>query len=46
MGNKDFRKREQKKPKKTAKKVIPLNLEPQVQVEVIRKGKKEREEEI
>ncbi len=44
MSNRDFRKREAKKPKKDAKKAIkPLNLEPQVQVEVIRKGKKPEE---
>jgi hypothetical protein len=46
MGRRDFRRREPKKPKKTAKKaqVIPEML-PQVEVEVIKKGKKEGEEE-
>lgn len=46
MGRRDFRRREPKKPKKTEKKaqVIPEML-PQVEVEVIKKGKKEREEE-
>ena len=45
MSNKDFRKREAKKPKKDSKKVIKLNLEPTVNVEVIKKGKKVQEEE-
>jgi len=46
MGRRDFRWREPKKPKKTAKKpqAIPEIL-PQVEVEVIKKGKKERGEE-
>ncbi len=44
MGRRDFRRRESKKPKKTAKKaqMIPEMLP---QVEVIKKVKKEREEE-
>jgi hypothetical protein len=46
MSNKDFRKREAKKPKKDSKKVIKLNLEQPVNVEVIKKGKKVSEEEI
>ncbi len=46
MGKRDFRWRERKKPKKTEKKpqTIPEML-PQVETEVIKKGKKEREEE-
>jgi len=46
MGRRNFRRREPKKPKKTAKKiqVIPEML-PQVEVEVIKKGKKEGGEE-
>lgn len=46
MGRRDFRRREPKKPKKTAKKAqVILEMLPQVEVEVIKKGKKEREEE-
>ena len=46
MGSKDYRHREQKKPKKDAKKEsIPTILPPPVEVEVIRKPRKEREEE-
>ncbi len=41
MSNKDYRKRETKKPKKDAKKTAKINLEPQITVEVIKKGKKE-----
>jgi hypothetical protein len=46
MGRRDFRWRERKKPKKTVKKpqAIPEML-PQVEVEVIKKRKKEPEEE-
>lgn len=40
MSNKDYRKRETKKTKKDAKKVTKLNIEPTVNVEVIKKGKK------
>jgi hypothetical protein len=40
MSNKDYRKRETKKPKKDAKKVTKLNIEPTVNVEIIKKGKK------
>jgi len=45
MGNRDFGKREHKKPKKDSKKSPQINIEPQMQVEVIRKGKKIRDEE-
>ncbi len=41
MSNKDFRRREAKKPKKDAKKTTKVNFEPQINVEVIKKGKKE-----
>ena len=46
MGRRDYRHREPKKPKKDAKKIAatPI-LQPPVTVEVIKKGKKEREEE-
>jgi len=44
MGNRDIHKREQKKPKKDAKKISHIDIEPQVQVEVIKKGKKVIEE--
>ena len=45
MGRRDFRRRESKKPKKDARKIsaAPI-LQPPVTVEVIKKGKKEREE--
>ncbi len=46
MGNRDFGKRETKKPKKTEKKTAKINLEPQINVEVIKKGKKHTEEEF
>ena len=46
MSNKDFRRREVKKQKKDSKKAAKIiNLEPQVTVEVIKKGKKIREDE-
>jgi hypothetical protein len=46
MGRRDFRWREAKKPKKKAKKPQVISeLLPPVEVEVIKKGKKEREEE-
>jgi hypothetical protein len=45
MGNRDYKKREQKKPKKDSKKTTSINIEPQMQVEVIKKGKKIRDEE-
>jgi hypothetical protein len=43
MSNKDFRKRETKKPKRDSSKVAKINLEPTVNVEVIKKGKKPEE---
>jgi len=46
MGRRDYRRRETKKSKKDAKKVLPATiLAPSETVEVIRKGKKERKEE-
>lgn len=47
MGRRDYRRREPKKTKKDAKKVLPVTtiLIPSETVEVIRKGKKERAEE-
>jgi hypothetical protein len=46
MGSRDVRKRESKKPKKGAKKAVTISvLQPQTAVEVIKKGKKEKEEE-
>jgi hypothetical protein len=45
MGNRDFKKRETKKPKKSEKKPSQISLEPQMTVEVIKKGKKQTEEE-
>jgi len=45
MGRRDYRHREPKKPKKDAKKISPVTVMlPPVQVEVIKKGKKKREE--
>jgi len=45
MGRRDYRHREPKKPKKDAKKISPITLIPTpIQVEVIGKGKKKREE--
>jgi hypothetical protein len=44
MGSRDYRHRETKKPKKDAKKVSAATVLPTpVTVEVIKKGKKERE---
>ncbi len=40
MGTRDYRWRERKKPKKGAKKQIATIVTPQVEVEVIKKGKK------
>jgi hypothetical protein len=41
MGRRDFRWREAKKPKKGAKKIKTVSeIVPQVQVEVVKKGKK------
>ncbi len=46
MGGRDYRKREQKKPKKDARKISAATiLPPPVNVEVIKKGKKEKTEE-
>ena len=46
MGRRDYRHRESKKTKKDAKKIPSTAiLTPPVTVEVIKKGKKEREEE-
>jgi hypothetical protein len=46
MGNRNIGKREQKKPKKDSKKTPQINIsEPQMQVEIIRKGKKIKDEE-
>ncbi len=45
MGRRDYRHREPKKLKKDAKKISPITIiTPPVQVEVIKKGKKKREE--
>ena len=41
MGKRDIRKRETKKPKKGSKKAQSISFEPQANVEVIKKGKKE-----
>ena len=46
MGRRDFRWREAKKPKKKARKTqVVAELLPPVEVEVIKRGKKEPEEE-
>ena len=43
MGSRNYRWRERKKPKKSAKKILTTEvLPPQTNVEVVRKGKKER----
>jgi len=45
MGRRDYRHREPKKSKKNAKKISPVTIIPSpMQVEVIKKGKKKREE--
>jgi hypothetical protein len=45
MGRRDYRHREPKKTKKDVKKVSPVTImPPTVNVEVIKKGKKQREE--
>ena len=45
MGRRDYRHREPKKTKKDARKISPINIMPSpAQVEVIKKGKKKREE--
>lgn len=46
MGNRDYRGREQKKPKKNAKKIVQVDLEPQTTVEIIKKGKKPRDDDF
>ncbi len=48
MGKRDYKQREQKKKKKDAnKKIAPITImTTPVEVEVIRKGKKNREEEV
>jgi hypothetical protein len=46
MGKRDFRHREPKKSKKDAKKISATDIvPPPIAVEVIKKGKREREEE-
>lgn len=46
MGRRDYRNREQKKQKKDARKLPEVNIIPSpVEVEVVKKGKKKREEE-
>lgn len=46
MGKRNFVRRESKKPKKDAKKILPVTvLQPSENVEVIKKGKKEEAEE-
>jgi hypothetical protein len=45
MGRRDFRQHETKKPKKDAKKsIVGTTAEPLPEVEVIKRGKKEKEE--
>jgi len=45
MGKRDYRHREPKKKKRDAQKIAPVSIiPPLVQVEVIKKGKKKREE--
>ena len=45
MGRRDYRHREPKKSKKDSKKIGPIGIiQPSAQVEVIKKGKKKREE--
>ena len=44
MGRRDYRHREPKKQKRDAKKIAPIEIiQPPVQVEIIKKGKKKRE---
>lgn len=46
MGSRDYRHHETKKPKRSAKKLPPVTVLPTpVEVEVIKKGKKQRETE-
>ena len=45
MGKRDYRHREPKKTKKDTRKISPISImPPPAQVEVIKKGKKKREE--
>jgi hypothetical protein len=45
MGSRDYRRREAKKPKKDAKKLPQVSiLPPPAEVEVVKKGKKNKEE--
>lgn len=45
MGKRDYRHREPRKAKKDTKKILPVTIiPPSVQVEVVKKGKKKREE--
>ena len=45
MGSRDYRHREPKKTKKDTRKIAPISIVPSpAQVEVIKKGKKKREE--
>ncbi len=47
MGRRDYAGHEAKKPKKNAKKLPPVTITPvSAEVEVIRKKRKEREEEV
>ena len=47
MGRRDYRHREPKKAKKDAKKLSPLSIQTTpIKVEVIKKGKKEGDEEV
>jgi hypothetical protein len=45
MATKDFRHRETKKPKKDSKKSAPISFTQPMEVEVIKKARKPREEE-
>lgn len=45
MGSRDYRHRETKKTKKGAKNLLAETIIPPVTVEIVKKGKKEREEE-
>ena len=46
MGRRDYRKREKKKAKKDVRKTVaPIVLQPEVSVEIIKKGKRKAESE-
>jgi hypothetical protein len=46
MGRRDFERKETKKPKKDARKILTTNIQPSLPpVEVIKRGKKDRLEE-